>query len=59
MPFQKEIMENNKDDDATITSSEVLFEHDENLGDFDSLRAIRDFVIHCHMRERRIQRDNQ
>ena len=59
MPFQKEIMENNKDDDATITSSEELFQHDENLGDFDSLRAIRDFVIHCHMREKRIQRDNQ
>ena len=59
MPFQKEIMESNTNDDATTTSSEELFQHDENLGDFDSLRAIRDFVIHCHMREKRIQRDNQ
>jgi hypothetical protein len=25
------------------------------LGEFDSLRAIRDFVVHCHMRERQIE----
>ena len=32
---------------------------DENLGEFDSLRAIRDFVVNCHERERRAKEEEQ
>ncbi|KAL3760653.1 hypothetical protein ACHAWU_002163 [Discostella pseudostelligera] len=57
VPFQKEVMANITtvvdDKDATKASDDLW--HDENLGEFDSLRAIRDFVVHCHMRERTIE----
>ena len=58
LPFQKEMMANITtvgDDDAAKASDDLW--HDENLGEFDSLRAIRDFVTHCHLRERRIEKN--
>jgi hypothetical protein len=41
-----------------VVSFQELWKN-ENLGDFESLRAIRDFVQNCHQRERLVERSRQ
>ena len=52
---------NSSKDGTTVEQRQVVpyseLWKDENLGEFDSLRAIRDFVYNCHEREKRNQKE--
>ena len=52
---------NSSKDGTTVEQRQVVpyseLWKDENLGEFDSLRAIRDFVYNCHEREKRDQKE--